>query len=80
MRKVELRMNENIDVSYDFIYKTLTKKGILSHKARKKTKREYVKWKLLLEKKKYIPPMSHLWKLASFKKQIQKAHTNHVYA
>lgn len=32
------------------------------------------------EKKKYIPPMSHPWKLASFKKQIQKAHTNHVYA
>lgn len=32
------------------------------------------------EKKKYIPPMSHPWKLASFKKQMQKAHTNHVYA
>ena len=32
------------------------------------------------ENKKYIPPMSHPWKLASFKKQIQKAHTNHVYA
>ena len=38
-------------MSYDFIYKTLTKKGILSPKARKKTKREYVKQKLLLEKK-----------------------------
>ena len=46
-----LKINENIDVSYDFIYKTLTKKGILSPKARKKTKREYVKQKLLLEKK-----------------------------
>lgn len=32
------------------------------------------------EKKKYIPPMSHPWKLASFKRQIQKAHTDHVYA
>ncbi len=32
------------------------------------------------EAKKYIPPMSHPWKLASFKKQMQKAHTNHVYA
>lgn len=32
------------------------------------------------EVKKYIPPMSHPWKLASFKKQMQKAHTNHVYA
>ncbi|MCI8548915.1 MAG: ISNCY family transposase [Bacilli bacterium] len=32
------------------------------------------------EKKKYIPPMSHPWKLASFKRQMQKAHTNHVYS
>lgn len=32
------------------------------------------------ERKKYVPPMSHPWKLASFKKQVQKAHTNHVYA
>lgn len=28
----------------------------------------------------YIPPMSHPWKAASFKKQLEKAHTNHVYA
>ena len=32
------------------------------------------------EKKKYIPPMTHPWKLASFKKQMQKAHTDYVYA
>ena len=32
------------------------------------------------EKKKYIPPMSHPWRLTAFKDQIQKAHTNHVYA
>lgn len=32
------------------------------------------------EKKKYIPPMSHPWKLESFKKQMKKAHTNHIYA
>ena len=32
------------------------------------------------EKKKYIPPMSHPWKLASFLKQMEKAHTQHVYA
>lgn len=31
-------------------------------------------------KKKYIPPMTHPWKLASFKKQLEKAHTQHVYA
>ena len=46
-----LKKDENIDVSYDFIYKTLTKSGILSPKARKKTKREYAKKKLLQEKK-----------------------------
>ena len=32
------------------------------------------------EKKKYIPPMTHPWKLESFKKQMQKAHTQRVYA
>ena len=33
-----------------------------------------------VEKKKYIPPMSHPWKLASFKQQMKKAHTQRVYA
>ncbi len=46
-----LEKEENIKVSYDLIYKTLTKEGILSPKARKKTKREYAKKKLLEEKK-----------------------------
>lgn len=46
-----LEINENIKVSYDFIYKSLTKAGILSPKARKKTKREF-KRKQLLEQKK----------------------------
>ena len=46
-----LKKDENIDVSYDFIYKNLTKAGILSPKARKKTKR-MVKRKQLLEEKK----------------------------
>lgn len=32
------------------------------------------------EKKKYIPPMSHPWKLASFLKQLEKAHTQRIYA
>ena len=32
------------------------------------------------EKKKYIPPMTHPWKLESFKKQIQKSHYQHQYA
>lgn len=46
-----LKKDENIDVSYDFIYKILSKEGIVSPKARKKTKREYAKQKLLKEKK-----------------------------
>ena len=46
-----LKKDENIDVSYDFIYKNLTKAGILSPKARKKTKREFKKKQLLEEKK-----------------------------
>lgn len=32
------------------------------------------------EKKKYIPPMSHPWKLASFKQQLEKAHIQRIYA
>lgn len=45
------KTKENIFVSYKFIYNTLTKEGILSPKARKKTKRGYAKNKLLEEKK-----------------------------
>lgn len=32
------------------------------------------------EKKKYIPPITHPWKLSSFRLQIEKAHTQHIYA
>ena len=46
-----IEKNENIHISYTFIYNTLTKEGILSPKARKKTKREYIKQNLLKEKK-----------------------------
>ena len=49
--KEYLEEEENIKVSYNFIYKTLTKVGILSPKARKKTKRAFAKHKLLNEKK-----------------------------
>ena len=46
-----LEMKENIFVSYKFIYNVLTKEGILSPKAKKRTKREFAKQKLLKEKK-----------------------------
>ena len=46
-----LETKENIKVSYKYIYNVLTKEGILSPKARKKTKRKFTKQKLLNEKK-----------------------------
>ncbi len=46
-----LKKYENIDVSYSFIYKVLSNEGILSPKARIKTKRNYAKQRLLKEKK-----------------------------
>ena len=46
-----LNDQENINVSYKFIYNTLSKEGILSPKARKKTKRNFAKQRLLQEKK-----------------------------
>ena len=49
--KEYLEEEENIKVSYDFIYKHLTNAGIISPKARKKTKRNSIKQKLLIEKK-----------------------------
>ena len=46
-----LEKKENINVSYKFIYNTLSNEGILSPKARKKTKRNFAKQRLLQEKK-----------------------------
>ena len=46
-----LEKDENIIVSYKFVYKTLTNEGILSPRARKKTKKDFAKKKLLEEKK-----------------------------
>ena len=41
-----LEEEENIHVSYKFIYNTLTKADILSPKARRRTKREFKKQQL----------------------------------
>ncbi len=46
-----LEKNENIKVSYNFIYKSLSSEGILSPKARKRTRKEFVRQQLLKEKK-----------------------------
>ncbi len=32
------------------------------------------------DKKKYIPPMTHPWKIATFKKQLRTAHKDKIYA
>ena len=32
------------------------------------------------ERKKYIPPMSHPWKLESFKRQMRLSHQKHVFS
>ena len=45
-----------------------------------KFSKEFEEIPTIKEKKKYIPPMSHPWKLSSFKKQIQKSHQQHQYA
>ena len=42
--------------------------------------KEFDKITEIKQKEKYIPPMSHPWKLASFKKQMQKSHYKHQYA
>lgn len=49
--KEYLEEDEDIKVSYKFIYNILTKEGILSPKARKRTKKEFTKQRLLKEKK-----------------------------
>ncbi len=44
------------------------------------TSKDFDKITEIKQKKKYIPPMSHPWKLTSFKKQMQKSHFKHQYA
>lgn len=54
-------------------------KKIESHK---KTSEEFddIINEIAKEKKKYIPPMSHPWKLSSFKKQMERSHKQKVFA
>jgi len=42
--------------------------------------KEFDEIPIVKEKKKYIPPMSHPWKLKSFLKQMERSHNQHVYA
>ena len=45
-----------------------------------KVSKNFDEEKVTKEKKKYIPPMTHPWKIEYYKKQLKKAHTEHVYA
>ena len=42
--------------------------------------KEFEEVPVIKEKKKYVPPMSHPWKLESFEKQMKKSHLKHQYA
>ena len=46
----------------------------------KEYSKEFDKIPEIKVRKKYIPPMTHPWKIEYFKKQLKRAHTNHVYA
>ena len=75
MRKVLLRMNELR--KYEVI------KELVDHNGNKRN--ASLKLGLSLRQidrliKKYIPPMTHPWKLASFKKHVEKSHIQRIYA
>lgn len=70
-----LEKEENIKVSYDFIYKTLSKEGILSPLANKRTKREFAKQKLLKEKKiNFAMSNEQIENIISHEIQIEDSH------
>ncbi len=46
----------------------------------KKFSKEFDETIEVKDKKKYIPPMTHPWKLESFKKQMKKSHYQHQYS
>ena len=60
--------------------KLITKKSLQCKEIIKKYSKEFDEIPETKERKKYIPPMTHPWKIEYFKKQIKNAHTNHVYA
>ena len=77
-----LKEDYNIYVSNTFIYNLLKSNNICSVKSRRKTKSIIEKQiklkqendiiKVQKEKKKYIPPLTHPWKLESFRKYMIK--------
>ena len=86
---------ECIAVSYKTVYSLLTSEGFYPPKEHKATKKRRAKARILANKpsicnedlkivktkprKRYIPPMTHPWKAASFRQQ-QRAHQYGQYA
>ena len=69
-----LKDRENINVSYNFIYKTLTKNGIYSPKIRKKTKRNLKRIELLAKKENQKKTKKDIEVMVSHQLKIEEAH------
>ncbi len=69
-----LKERENIDVSYNFIYSTLTKNGIYSPKIRKKTRRNLKRIELLSRKENKYKTKKDIEIMISHQLKIEDAH------
>ena len=69
-----LKSRENIDVSYNYIYKTLTSNGIYSPKIRKKTKRNLKRIELLLKKENQTKSKKDIETMITHQLNIEDAH------
>ena len=69
-----LKERENIDVSYNFIYSTLTKNGLYSPKIRKKTKRNLKRIELLSKKENKYKTKKDIEVMISHQLKIEDAH------
>ena len=69
-----LNDRENINVSYNFIYKLLTKNGIYSPKIRKKTKRNLKRIELLAKKENQKKSKKDIEVMISHQLKIEEAH------
>ena len=69
-----LKEYENISVSYDFIYKHLTKEGFLSPKANKQTKRTFIKEQLMKESKLKNKSEEEINKIVNHEIELEYSH------
>jgi hypothetical protein len=69
-----LKQRENIDVSYSFIYTTLTKNGIYSPRIRKRTKRNLKRIELLSKKENKLKTKKDLELMISHQLKLEDSH------